>query len=98
MAAAPDETIVYKGLPNAFAGTELDEILKGFGRKNMIAIGFMTHMCVSSTGRAGLDLGYGSAVVANACATRDLPDGARRRDFCEHSASGGIGGTCGSFR
>ena len=75
VAAAPDETIVYKGLPNAFAGTELDEILKGFGRKNMIAIGFMTHMCVSSTVRAGLDLGYGSAVVANACATRDLPDG-----------------------
>ena len=75
IAAAPDEKIVYKGLPNAFAGTELDEVLKGFGRKNMIAIGFMTHMCVSSTVRAGLDLGYGLAVVANACATRDLPDG-----------------------
>lgn len=75
VAAAPQETIVYKGLPNAFAGTELDEVLKGFGRKNMIAIGFMTHMCVSSTVRAGLDLGYGLAVVANACATRDLPDG-----------------------
>ena len=75
VAAAPDETIVYKGLPNSFAGTELDEVLKGFGRKNMIAIGFMTHMCVSSTIRAGLDLGYGLAVVANACATRDLPDG-----------------------
>ena len=75
VAAAPGETIVYKGLPNAFAGTELDEVLKGFGRKNMISIGFMTHMCVSSTVRAGLDLGYGLAVVANACATRDLPDG-----------------------
>lgn len=75
VAAAPGETIVYKGLPNSFAGTELDEVLKGFGRKNMIAIGFMTHMCVSSTVRAGLDLGYGLAVVANACATRNLPDG-----------------------
>lgn len=75
MAAAPGETVVYKGLPNAFAGTELDDVLKGFGRKNMISIGFMTHMCVNSTVCAGLDLGYGLAVVANACATRDLPDG-----------------------
>ena len=75
VAAAPGETIVYKGLPNAFAGTDLDDVLKGFGRKNMISIGFMTHMCVSSTVRAGLDQGYGLAVVANACATRDLPDG-----------------------
>jgi nicotinamidase-related amidase len=35
----------------------------------------MTHMCVSSTARAALDLGYGCTVVGNACATRDLPDG-----------------------
>jgi nicotinamidase-related amidase len=32
-------------------------------------------MCVSSTVRAALDLGYGCTVVAKACATRDLPDG-----------------------
>jgi hypothetical protein len=36
--------------------------------------GFMTHMCVSSTVRAALDLGYGCTVVGNACATRDLLD------------------------
>ena len=36
----------------------------------------MTHMCVSSTVRAALDLGYRCSVVAGACATRDLPDGA----------------------
>lgn len=35
----------------------------------------MTHMCVSSTVRAALDLGYRSTVIASACATRDLPDG-----------------------
>lgn len=34
----------------------------------------MTHMCVSTTARAALDLGYRSTVVASACATRDLPD------------------------
>jgi nicotinamidase-related amidase len=35
----------------------------------------MTHMCVSSTVRAALDFGYMSTVAADACASRDLPDG-----------------------
>jgi nicotinamidase-related amidase len=44
-------------------------------RKEIIVAGFMTHMCISSTARAGLDLGYRITVDANSCATRDLPDG-----------------------
>lgn len=35
----------------------------------------MTHMCVSSTARAALDLGLRTTIAADACATRDLPDG-----------------------
>jgi nicotinamidase-related amidase len=69
------EPIVVKGKPNAFAGTDLDARLKALGKKELIVVGFMTHMCVSSTVRAALDLGYRCTVVANACATRDLPDG-----------------------
>jgi nicotinamidase-related amidase len=69
------EAVVVKGKPNAFAGTDLDARLKALGKKELIVVGFMTHMCVSSTVRAGLDLGYRSTVVANAVATRDLPDG-----------------------
>lgn len=75
VAAGPGERRILKRLPNAFAGTELSEVLEGLGRKSLIVGGFMTHMCVSSTVRAALDLGYGSTVVAAACATRDLPDG-----------------------
>jgi nicotinamidase-related amidase len=69
------EATVVKGKPNAFAGTDLDARLKALGKKELIVVGFMTHMCVSSTVRAALDLGYRSTVVANAVATRDLPDG-----------------------
>lgn len=43
--------------------------------KNEFVVGYMTHMCVSSTVRAALDRGYRTTVVANATATRDLPDG-----------------------
>ena len=35
----------------------------------------MTHNCVSSTARSALDSGYRVTIVANATATRDLPDG-----------------------
>ena len=68
------ETVVGKNLPNAFAGTELGEVLARTGRRNIVVCGFMTHMCVSSTVRAALDLGYRSIVPAAATATRDLPD------------------------
>ena len=73
LAPKPDETIIKKALPNAFTGTNLEETLTRFGRKNLIVIGYMTHMCVSSTVRAATDRGYRSTIVAKATATRDLP-------------------------
>lgn len=68
------ETVVDKGLPNAFAGTELANHLAASGRKNLIVGGFMTHMCVSATVRAATDHGYMSTIAADTVATRDLPD------------------------
>lgn len=71
----PGETVVEKTLANGFAGTGLLDALKATGRERLIVIGFMTHNCVDSTVRAGVDLGYRSTIVAAATATRDLPDG-----------------------
>lgn len=65
------EPVVEKRLPNAFAGTALAGMIT---TKKVMIIGFMTHMCVSSTARAALDLGFGVTIEAAACATRDLPD------------------------
>ena len=75
LAPQPEEAVVEKGLPNAFAGTDLHALLSATGRKNIILAGFMTHMCISSTARAALDLGYRVTIDASACGTRDLPDG-----------------------
>jgi nicotinamidase-related amidase len=75
LAPLPAEPVVEKGLPNAFAGTDLQARLDAIGRKNLVLAGFMTHMCVSSTARAGLELGYRLTIPADSCATRDLPDG-----------------------
>ena len=75
LAPAPGEAVIEKGLPNAFAKTDLAAQIAATGRSNIVAAGFMTHMCVSSTARAALDLGLRVTIKASACGTRDLPDG-----------------------
>ena len=76
-AVAPlaDELVIEKELPNAFAGTDLKARLDAAGHRNIVLAGFMTHMCISSTARAALDLGFRITIYADSCATRDLPDG-----------------------
>ncbi len=74
LAPRAGETVVVKTKPNSFAGTGLADAIASTGRRSLIVAGFMTHMCVSTTVRAALDLGYRCTVVANATATRDLPD------------------------
>ncbi len=67
------ERVIEKSLPNAFAGTTLKAEIDKTGKNDIILAGFMTHMCISSTARAALDLGYRTTVISDACATRDLP-------------------------
>ncbi len=78
LAPIAGEEVIAKALPNAFAGTSLKTKLRAIaeatGRRELILAGFMTHMCVSATSRAALDLGFRNTVVASATATRDLPD------------------------
>lgn len=73
--AAPvaGEPVFTKELPNGFTNPELAPALKALGRPNVILAGFMTHMCVDSTARAAVDLGYGVTIVDSATATRALP-------------------------
>jgi nicotinamidase-related amidase len=66
--------VIEKPLPNSFAKTSLEEALRTAGRDAVLLAGFMTHMCVSSTARAALDLGFPVTIAADATATRDLPD------------------------
>jgi nicotinamidase-related amidase len=71
---APGEPVLSKRLPNAFASTDLADRLHALKRPEIVLVGFMTHMCVEATARAAIDLGLKATVVANATATRDLPD------------------------
>lgn len=69
-----DEPVIIKAFPNAFVQTELDAQLKAIDARNLLVVGFMTHMCVNSTSRGAFSLGYSPTVVASATATRALPD------------------------
>ncbi len=65
------EIVVTKSLPNAFAGTDLRGHVESLDRP-LVICGFMSHMCVSSTARASLDLGRTTSVVSDATASRSL--------------------------
>ena len=69
----PGEVVVEKTAPSAFTDTNLAEVLDAEGRRPLVVMGAMTHMCVSSTLRVAAELGHVSCVVADGCATRDLP-------------------------
>ncbi|RJF88119.1 cysteine hydrolase [Oleomonas cavernae] len=69
------EPVLRKAFANAFIGTELDAKVKATGRSELIIAGNMTHLCVSATARAAAEqYGYRVTVVADATATRDLPN------------------------
>jgi nicotinamidase-related amidase len=75
------ETVIVKNFPSAFEKTELDAVLKRLGVKNVVYVGFMTHMCVNSTARASFNHGYANTVVAGATATRAIPNAANGKDM-----------------
>lgn len=65
-------TVTEKRLPDAL--TTLYQARSSGDCFELILAGFMTHMCISATARAAVDLGYRNTVVAAATATRDLPN------------------------
>lgn len=67
------EPLVEKRRVSAFVETDLARHLPAPGAAPLIVAGFMTHNCVSSTVREASDRGFAVTVVADACATRDLP-------------------------
>ncbi len=69
------EAIVEKTLPCSFTKTDLAAVLDRLGRRPLVVMGFMTHMCVSSTVRVASEMGHVICLVGDACASRDLPLG-----------------------
>jgi biuret amidohydrolase len=80
VAPAPGEPVVIKSTADAFLGTDLDAQLRARGITSVALAGVSTNSCVESTARHAADLGYGVALIEDACAAadQDLHDAAVR--------------------
>lgn len=69
------EKVVTKNFPSSFARTDLHQYLDSLGDqgKKIVLVGYMAHVCISTTARAGNELGYDVVVVKDAVGDRHIP-------------------------
>ncbi|KAL6239529.1 Isochorismatase family-domain-containing protein [Aspergillus navahoensis] len=69
------EKVIVKNFPSSFAQTDLHEYLQSLGGvgKKIVLAGYMAHVCVSTTARAGAELGYEVLVVRDGVGDRAIP-------------------------
>ena len=68
----PGEAVTTKHFPSCFRETTLLEQLKSIHVSTLIIAGMMTHVCVDTTVRAAVDLGFEVVLAQDGCATRAL--------------------------
>ena len=61
--------MVDKLTSGGFTGSFLDHALRNMGIRSVVITGILTDACVFGTARAAAELGYGSLVCEDACAT-----------------------------
>ncbi|QHQ60133.1 isochorismatase family protein [Anaerocolumna sedimenticola] len=67
-----NEYLVVKHTPNSFFETNLSDILKQIGTKDVVICGMMSHMCIDTTVRACKDYAINVTLIDDACTTKDL--------------------------
>lgn len=67
------ENIIVKTIPNSFYKTDLYDLLQLTGKKQLVIMGFASHMCVTATVIRAFELGFDNFVLTDCCATRKLP-------------------------
>ena len=60
-----------KTAPGSFWKTDLEEFIKGTGRNKLVLVGYMAHVCVSTTARQAAERGYEVAIVRDGVGDRD---------------------------
>lgn len=73
---ASGEKVISKNFPSAFASTDLEEYLGGLPGdvgKKVVLVGYMAHVCVSTTARAAAERGLDVVLPRGAIGDRDIP-------------------------
>ena len=71
LAPGDGDAAVKKHRYSGFAGTGLDDLLRGWNRETIVVCGVSTNVCVESTARQGFDLDYYVVIPEDACASWD---------------------------
>lgn len=71
LGALPEEMVVTKRRVSAFAGSDLEVILRGHRIEHIVLTGIATSGVVLSTLREAADMDYRISVLSDACADRD---------------------------
>jgi nicotinamidase-related amidase len=71
VAPQPGERIIQKRAADSFAGTPLRSELDALGITNFVLVGMQTEMCVDTTARRAISLGYDVTLVADGHSTYD---------------------------
>ncbi|OJD26607.1 hypothetical protein ACJ73_02016, partial [Blastomyces percursus] len=66
------EKVITKKFPSAFAETDLHEYLQSLGAKKIVLVGYMAHVCVSTTARRAAELAYDIVVAQDGVGGRPL--------------------------
>jgi nicotinamidase-related amidase len=70
----PYDVLIDKQLPGSFTGTQLEAWLRDRDIEHLVIAGYMTHMCVDTTARQAMHLGFDVTVLDDATGTTDLSD------------------------
>ena len=74
VASRPHDVVIDKQLPGSFTGTQLQGWLTAHDVDQVAIVGYMTHMCVDTTTRQAMHLGYDVTVLEDATGTIDVSD------------------------
>jgi streptothricin hydrolase len=69
-----NECVIRKTSDDAFADTNLAELLVDRGVRRLVICGLLSEMCVSATARTALALGFEVLLPRDAHATSDIPE------------------------
>ena len=74
IAPGPDEPLVHKQFYSGFHGTTLNSVLRGYGARNLVAVGFDSQICLRATLTDALYRDYRVVALRDAIGTVEYPE------------------------
>jgi nicotinamidase-related amidase len=74
IAPRPDEPLIHKQHYSGFFGTPLDSILRGYGVRTLVVVGFDSRICLAATVTDAMQHDYRVVVLRDAIRTTEYPE------------------------